>query len=55
MKVYTHSQRAESSRKMILEMLNSDTEERQASKKINELKEWSHKLRIGQVRMPKKY
>ena len=53
MKVYTHSQRAESSRKMILEMLNSDTEEHQASKKINELKEWSHKLRIGQVRMPK--
>ena len=33
MKVYTHSERAESSRKMVLEMLNSDTENYQTTKK----------------------
>ena len=52
MKVYTHSERAESSRKMVLEMLNSDTENHQTTKKNNELKEWIDKLEIKNVRLP---
>ena len=55
MEVYTHSERAESARKMVLEMLGSDTKVTQATKKNHELRDWSEKLEIKNSRLPNKY
>ena len=52
MVVYTHSERAESARKMVLEMLGSDTKSDQATKKNHELRDWSEKLEIKNSRLP---
>ncbi len=52
MEVYTHSERAESARKMVLEMLGSDTKSDQATKKNHELRDWSEKLEIKNSRLP---